>query len=402
MLKGNLPFALRNRRQIGVIGGGQLARMLVDAAKARFVDVIVQTPSKEDPGAESASRVVLAESNDVDATKKFGINCSGITFENEWLNIDDLKTLEREGLVFCPQSSSIAPLLNKLSQRKLLYDLGIPGPKWIPFSSLSKLKTKLPQDWTFPVMAKTNKGGYDGKGTKVINSLVELENFFQLVDKDQWFLESWIDYDIELALVSTRDRQGNVRTLPLAETHQSYQVCDWVLAPANVNHDVETTALNIASSLLSKLNYVGVLAIEFFYGRNGLQVNELAPRTHNSAHFSIEACSSSQFDQQVCIAADLLVPQPELIVPGALMVNLLGLPEGTAGSIAQRLSALQSIDSVNLHWYGKKVESLGRKLGHVTVLLNATNPMKRKEEAIQAMKKIRSIWPSLQMDSIDC
>ena len=182
------------------------------------------------------------------------------------------------------------------------------------------------------------------------------------------------DYERELALVVSRDAQGRVRSFPLVETHQSQQVCDWVLAPAAVDQGVEAQAYNVAASLLTKLNYVGVLALEFFFGPDGLQVNEVAPRTHNSGHFSIEACSSSQFDQQVCIAAGLPVPAPELTSNGALMVNLLGL-QNPSRSLEQRLDALAALPDAHLHWYGKSPETPGRKLGHVTVLCQGQTRM---------------------------
>ena len=201
-------------------------------------------------------------------------------------------------------------------------------------------------------------------------------------------------FEKELAIVVSRDAQGRVRSLPLAETHQFQQVCDWVIAPASVDHAVEMMAYNMAASLLTELNYVGVLAVEFFYGPDGLQVNEVAPRTHNSAHFSIEACSSSQFDQQLCIAAGLPVPATDLHAPGALMVNLLGLQKGAESSLDERLAKLRSCDRFHLHWYGKDCETPGRKLGHVTVLLHGVDAPSRQLEAETALKHIRSIWPT--------
>ena len=156
-------------------------------------------------------------------------------------------------------------------------------------------------------------------------------------------------------------------------THQSHQVCDWVL-PALVLQSVEALAYNVSASLLTKLNYVGVLALEFFYGPVGLQVNEIAPRTHNSGHFSIDACSSSQFDQQLCIVAGLPVPSPEMVSNGALMVNLLGLAEQEAGlSLDRRLDALHQIpNAISIG----KTGTPGRKLGR-TVLLNGEDAASR-------------------------
>ncbi len=379
---------------IGVVGGGQLARMLVQAASKREIPVVVQTPSVDDPASDGATRVVPADPRDVAGTRRLVEGCRGITFENEWVNIDALIPLEQQGIRFRPALAALAPLVDKISQRQLLEDLNLPCPPWTPLSRISPSQPALPKGWTFPVMAKASRGGYDGKGTLVLSSVDELAQLIRCEDPSEWLLEAWVHYDRELALVVSRDIKGRVRSFPLVETHQSRQVCDWVLAPALVEQSVDALAYNMAASLLTKLNYVGVMALEFFHGPDGLQVNEIAPRTHNSGHFSIDACSSSQFDQQLCIVAGLPVPTPQLTCDGALMVNLLGLPPG--GQVApldERLNRLRERPDSHLHWYGKTPETPGRKMGHITVLLRGADAASRREEALRARDDIRRVWP---------
>ena len=385
---------------IGVVGGGQLARMLVQAASQRQVPIAVQTSNQGDPAAGLASRVVSADPRDVAGTRDLVVGCDGITFENEWVNIDALLPLEQQGVRFRPSLAALSPLVDKLSQRQLLNDLAIPSPPWCPLSLISPAQPALPQGWVFPVMAKASRGGYDGKGTVVLRDIEDLAQLMRAVTADDWLLEAWVDYELELALVVSRDSRGRIRRFPLVQTHQHQQVCDWVLAPAPVDPSVAALAYNIAASLMTKLSYVGVLALEFFYGPAGLQVNEIAPRTHNSGHFSIEACTSSQFDQQLCIAAGLPVPEPELKSRGALMVNLLGLDPERHSPLDQRLQSLEAMPGLYLHWYGKSPETSGRKLGHVTVLLEGESVLKRREEAEAALAAIRRIWP-LESDSPD-
>ena len=385
--------AFSERPQIGVVGGGQLARMLVEAAQRREVDVVVQTASADDPAGRIAAAVVEADPVDAEATQQLLGRCSGITFENEWVSIDALTGLERKGARFRPSLSSLKPLVNKLHQRRLLDQLAIPSPAWVELKTINPVSPTLPTGWTFPVMAKAATGGYDGRGTRVIRSTEALEDLLHAVDVDAWLLETWVEYERELALVVSRDSHGRVRALPLAETHQTNQVCDWVVTPADVEQVVEATAYNMAASLLTKLDYVGVLAIELFYGDKGLLVNEIAPRTHNSGHVSIEACRSSQFDQQLCIAAGLDVPDPTLMVPGALMINLLGLSSGQSSPLDERLALLRSDEDLYLHWYDKQGESPGRKLGHVTVILDADDASTRRQQAMAALKRVRAIWP---------
>jgi 5-(carboxyamino)imidazole ribonucleotide synthase len=385
---------------IGVVGGGQLARMLVQAAAERQVPIAVQTSKPADPAAGLASRLVAADPTDVAGTRELVVGCDGITFENEWVNIDALLPLEQQGVRFRPSLAALSPLVDKLSQRQLLDDLAIPSPPWCPLSLISPAQPALPQGWTFPVMAKASRGGYDGKGTLVLRDIDALAQLLRAVPADDWLLESWVDYELELALVVSRDQRGRIRHFPLVQTHQHQQVCDWVLAPAPVDPSVAALAYNVAASLMTKLGYVGVLALEFFYGPAGLQVNEIAPRTHNSGHFSIEACTSSQFDQQLCIAAGLPVPDPELNSRGALMVNLLGLDPERHAPLDQRLQALEAMPGLHLHWYGKSPETPGRKLGHVTLLLEGDTVLKRRDEAESALAAIRRIWP-LESESQD-
>ena len=379
---------------IGVVGGGQLAMLLVEAAKKRDVDVVVQTAAKTDPAAKKTKQVILHDPKNAEGTKLLSEKSSLITFENEWVDITSLLSLQNNGVSFIPKLQSISPLINKITQRELLNSLDIPCPDWLPIPLDNVSKIDLPVDWTFPLMAKVAKGGYDGKGTKIIKNFKQLKELIEVDTEEQWMLEKWVSFEKELSIVSSRDSKGIIRSLPIVETYQSRQVCDWVLAPADIGHDVDLMVKNIVSSLLAELDYVGVIAIEFFYGAEGLLVNEIAPRTHNSGHFSIDACSSSQFDQQICITSGINVPMPEMLVDGALMANLLGLQSNHPISLSQRLDDLRAIPGLNVHWYEKEEEKKGRKLGHVTYLLNNKDVTSRKKEALDVLKTIRSIWPT--------
>jgi len=379
---------------IGVVGGGQLAMLLVEAGRKRDVDVIVQTASKTDPAAKKTNQVILHDPTNSMGTKLLAKKSRLITFENEWVDISNLISLENNGVSFVPRLQSIRPLINKITQRELLNSLDIPCPDWLAIPLKKSSEIDLPADWGFPLMAKAAKGGYDGKGTKIIKNLKQLQEFLSVEKEEQWMLEKWISFDKELSIVSSRDSKGIVRSFPIVETFQSKQVCDWVLAPADINHDVDLMVKNIVSSLLAELEYVGVIAIEFFYGSEGLLVNEIAPRTHNSGHFSIDACSSSQFDQQICITSGIDVPMPEMLVNGALMANLLGLQSNYPIKLSQRLHDLRAIPGLNVHWYEKEAEKKGRKLGHVTYLLKNKDALSRKKEALDVLKTIRSVWPT--------
>ena len=379
-------------KTIGVVGGGQLAQMLAIAAKKKGIDVIVQTPSRSDPAVSIAKDIVLCDTSDISGTLQLSEKCKTVVFENEWIDTDRLSSLEKQGISFVPSLKSIAPLVDKLSQRRLINKLNLPCPKWSLLSDCSIKDLKLPNTFKFPLMAKSSRGGYDGKGTKVIKDFSDLKKLFLSVDPEKWFLEKWIDYEKELSLVLSRNLDGEIRFFPLFETHQYNQVCDWVITPTDVSHPVSSMAYNIGASLLQELNYVGVLAIEFFYGKDGLLINEIAPRTHNSAHLTIEACHSSQFDQNISIAAGLPLLLTELKVPGALMINLLGINQ-TDNNLESKLEKLKKIKGATLHWY-KKVNTIpGRKLGHLTIILDEIDFSNRRTVALQKIEHVRSIWP---------
>lgn len=405
---------------IGVVGGGQLALMLAQEAPGLGLQLHLQAASATDPAVSLASSVVLGDPNDAEATAALARRCQVITFENEWVPLEALQGLRQAGVRFLPDLDALASLMCKRAQRELLQKLALPTPRWCPLERVlapppappvalnssqsvgfippgaletdSPRRPELPQGFQFPLMAKSSRGGYDGKGTVPIPDQQALEALLAAVDPAGWLLEEMVAFEMELALVAARDQQGNVVCYPLVQTQQQQQVCDWVLFPAPVSHAVEAFARNLAASVLTALDYVGLLAIEFFYGPAGLQVNELAPRTHNSGHYTIEACACSQFGQQLRLAALLPMGSPEPLVPGALMVNLLGR-EGTQGRDEADGQALAALPGAHLHWYGKSQSSPGRKLGHLTLLLESSGAEALRREAMEKLEVVRAIWP---------
>ncbi|MEX0588686.1 MAG: 5-(carboxyamino)imidazole ribonucleotide synthase [Cyanobium sp.] len=373
---------------IGVVGGGQLAWMLASAARSLNVPLHVQTPGLLDPATTLATSVVLAGLDDVGATRELARRSTAITFENEWVDLSALAPLSFDGVAFLPSLEALSPLVSKRSQRQLLQNLGLPCPRWIELP----VDGELPEGFSYPVMAKVSTGGYDGKGTAVLRGADDLKALLARVAASDWILEEFVAFELELSQLACRDRAGNVQCYPLVQTHQHQQVCDWVMAPAAVPHAVQAYARNIAASLLTAINYVGVLSIEFFYGPGGLQVNEIAPRTHNSGHYTIEAARTSQFEQQVRIVAGLPMGPVELSVPGALMVNLLGF-ESSASDYKDQRDALAALPGAHVHWYGKQGSSPGRKLGHVTLLLQGSSPEERGSQAKLLLEGVRVIWP---------
>ena len=384
---------IKKNYSLGIIGGGQLALMLAEAASNRGLKVCVQTKSSKDPAGKKADYVIEADPLKLKGNKDLIKECEKIIFENEWIKTEKLNLLDSEN-IFVPSLESIQPLIDRISQKNLINRMNLPSPKWITVREFKNLDEKEIENWNFPLMVKSYKGGYDGKGNTKINSKEELNYFLMETNSDEWLIEEWVDYESELALVGSRDFNGRIRFFPIVETFQKNNICDWVFAPADVNYDLKLFALNVFSSIVNELNYVGVLGIEFFYGDNGLLINEIAPRTHNSAHFSIEACSSSQFDQYICISSGITTPEIKMNCEGSLMINLLGLKKNFPLALEKRIKLLSQINGSNLHWYGKTKEIVGRKMAHITFLLNEKNHLKRIKESEEILTKVREIWPS--------
>ena len=394
--------------------------MLAQEAPGLGIALHVQTPSADDPAAVAASSLVLAPLDDLHGTRQLSQRCAAISFENEWLDLEALAALASEGVRFVPGLEALAQLVSKRRQRELLQRLALPSPRWCGLEAVLEPPPRsgaephdqanededgplgeepsepagpwLPDDLDYPLMAKAATGGYDGKGTRVIADQAALEALLAEVDPHDWILEELVAFELELAQLACRDRHGRVQCYPLVQTHQHQQVCDWVLAPAAVPHAVQASARNLAASLLTAIGYVGMVSLELFYGPAGLQVNEIAPRTHNAGHCTIEACHTSQFAQQLRIVAGLPMGSADLKVPGALMVNLLGF-DHVPSEYAQQREALAQLPGASLHWYGKQGGGLGRKLGHLTLTLEAADPMARTAEAMARLEQVRQIWP---------
>jgi len=382
-------LAPSSAQRIGVIGGGQLAWMMAQEAGKLGMELVVQTPKDSDPAVAIAADRVLAAIDDAAATAQLAQQCEVITFENEFVDLDALEQLVQRGVCFRPAIASLRPLLDKYDQRCYLQSLGLPVPRFIalePESSPEALS-----QLGFPVVLKTRRHGYDGQGTFVLKSLAALTELWERLGRASVLLEEFVPFERELAAIACRSVSGDIAVYPIVETQQEDQVCRRVIAPAPIAAAVAQEAQAIARTLLTGLNAVGVYGIELFLTTDGrLLVNEVAPRTHNSGHFSLDACATSQFEQHLRAVGDRPLGSPALRSDGAVMINLLGYESSTSdySSVRQRLA---EIPQAHVHWYGKTKSRPGRKLGHVTVLIDAP-PEEVRSRAMAIAHTVESIW----------
>ncbi|MEA5469028.1 5-(carboxyamino)imidazole ribonucleotide synthase [Spirulina sp. 06S082] len=375
-------------KKVGVIGGGQLAGMMAKEAKTRDIELIVQTPNPDDPAARITANPVLSAIADANATQKLADYCDVITFENEFVNLEALKVLAEKGICFRPSLASLEPLLDKAEQRRYLQKMGLPVPRFQVLEKDAKINSEYGLKYGFPVVLKARRHGYDGRGTFILANQNALESLWNRLERPSMLIEEFIPFVSELAVMAARGVNGEVVVYPVVETEQENQVCRRVFAPASVSVEINAEIQRIATIILDRLQVVGIFGIELFLTQeNQVLVNEIAPRTHNSGHFTLDACDISQFAMQLEAVTGMPLHPPKMLCNGAVMVNLLGF-ENSQSDYQNKREQLAHIPHAFVHWYGKTESRIGRKLGHVTVLLKEKN----KEEGKAIAQKIESIW----------
>ena len=385
--------------RVGVIGGGQLAWMMAAGADALNIELHVQTPSYEDPAVEIANTTLIGEIDDAAVTAQLAEQCDVITFENEFIDLPALRQLEKQRKsqrnddrpLFAPSLNALSPLLDKYDQRLYCDRLNLPSP---PFTTLQS-QTDLPSlaekvaSIGLPLALKTRRHGYDGQGTFILKTLADVEATWEKLGYQPVLLEAFVEFEKELAVMAARTASGEVAAYPVVETEQIDQVCRRVIAPARVEAVVVEEVQAIAATLITDLNFVGVLGIEFFLTAHGkITINEVAPRTHNSGHYTLDACVTSQFEQQLRAVSNRPLGSTDLTSPGAVMINLLGTDSATSDYQSKR-EALSKIPDAHVYWYGKTRSRPGRKMGHVTVLTDSSNDA---GAIAKTIKVVEDLW----------
>jgi 5-(carboxyamino)imidazole ribonucleotide synthase len=385
------------RQKIGVIGGGQLAWMMAIAAKKLGLELTVQAGSPHESAVDIADRVVYGKVNDAEATAQLAKYCEVITFENEFVDLVALQELEDlinqdfvkqevdRPLLFLPRLETLAISVDKLKQRQHFRDRQIPTPEFYGVDTERELLAAADR-LGYPFVLKARRHGYDGKGTWVIADEMELRSAWETMQRLPAIAEAFIPFERELAVIVARSQSGEIAIYPVVETLQTNQVCRHTIAPARINTDIQTQVRNIAEQIVTSLDAIGVFGIEFFLTAEGdISVNEIAPRTHNSGHYTIEGCQTSQFEQLLRVVSGQPLGNISMVAPVAIMVNLLGFEQKTSDYLEKR-QAIARFPNTHVHWYNKTSASIGRKLGHVTILAETY------DIAIDLRDRIETIW----------
>ena len=351
-----------------MVGGGQLARMTHQAAIAlgQSLRVLAQAPA--DGAALVAADVRYGEHTDLDALRAFAEGCDVVTFDHEHVPQEHIRTLAAEGVTLHPPADALRYAQDKRLMRERLTELGAPVPRWAPVESAGDLAV-FGAEVGWPVVLKAARGGYDGRGVWIVDAEAAGPLAEELLAAGTpLIVEEKVALRRELAVQVARSPFGQVAAYPVVETVQRDGICVEVLAPApDLDADLAVAAQQLAIDLATSLGVVGLLAVELFETADGLVVNELAMRPHNSGHWTIEGARTSQFEQHLRAVLDYPMGDTSLTAPVVVMANVLGGPEGGI-SIDERLHHLFAAEpGAKVHLYGKQVRP-GRKIGHVTVL----------------------------------
>lgn len=350
---------------IGIVGGGQLGRMLTLAAKPLGFDVIVVDPGENCPAEQVGARQIVANLYDKKALKELAATADYLTVEIEHLDAEVLAKLEQSGAVVNPAPSTIRLVQDKFAQKQFLHEHGVPVAPFAEITGERSARDALAH-FGGQMIVKTRHGAYDGRGNMVVRNETELAEALVKFDGKALYAEGLVDFERELAVMVARDMHGAVALYPIVQTVHERNICTEVLVPAPVSAEVTQKAEAVARQVAELLGGAGTFGIELFLTRDGkVLVNEIAPRVHNSGHYTTEACRTGQFEQHIRAIAGLPLGDTSLVVPAAVMINVLG--ERDSPTQVKGTSDVLAIPGASLHLYGKSPTKIDRKMGHITV-----------------------------------
>ncbi len=351
---------------VGIIGGGQLARMLCLAASVLGVRTQTVERQASCPAGAVSERHQVGDWNLPAVALRLAEGCDVVTIENEFVNFQTLEALENQSVTVLPGSACLKIVQDKLVQKELLRAIGIPTPRFRAVSSFSALRAAA-AEFGFPCLVKRRRNGYDGKGNWTMANVGELEAAWRRLSGDLLFAEEFCDFAAEIAVIVCRSNSGETVRYPVVETIQKNHICRVVKVPASISEVCKREAVRIAVEAVEAVGGVGSFGVEMFLTKeNRILVNELAPRVHNSGHYTIEACCTSQFENHIRAILGWPLGWTEMVKPAAVMVNLLG--DANGDSFPSGVSQALGVKGVHLHLYDKDASKMGRKMGHLTVL----------------------------------
>lgn len=349
---------------IGIVGGGQLGQMLTEAALPMGFKVVVLNSSAGSPAAQAGAVDIIGDLYDSRALKDLADKSDFLTVEIEHLDAGLLEEIAKAGKPVNPAPGTVRMIQDKYSQKVFLKEAGIPTADFVEITDESSARQAL-EDFGGKMLLKSRLGAYDGRGNAVINAPEDIAPAIQALGTKKLYAEKFVSFQKELAVMVARDLKDNVVTYPVTETFHERNICVETFTPAEISPGLASQAADFAKDVAQHLEGAGVFGIEMFLTKDGqILVNEIAPRVHNSGHYTIEACQTSQFEQQIRAITGQELGPTDLKVPAAVMVNILG--ERNGPTEVKGLEEARKIPDVHVHLYGKSPTKVDRKMGHIT------------------------------------
>jgi 5-(carboxyamino)imidazole ribonucleotide synthase len=377
-------FEVQNPTSIGIIGGGQLGKMIAQEAKRMSLKVVVLDPEEECPAASVVDEQIIADFKDQSGIEELASKCDVLTYEIELANSSVLRDLEISNHEIHPSAQILRTIQNKYRQKTFFREKNIPLPDFDLLDG-TDLK-KMASSYGFPLLVKACEDSYDGRGNILIRSQDDLVKWYDRLNGKKYMIEQFIKFEKELSVMVARSKSGQIQSFPVVENIHRNNILETTIVPARVSESIRRKAKKIAEKSAQALGGSGIFGVELFLtAHDRVLVNEVSPRPHNSGHYSIEACSISQFEQHLRAILDLPLSRPQLLSP-AVMINILG-PSFCNGSYRIRgLNELCSVQGAQLHLYGKKISKPNRKLGHITVTAaSAERALRKAKQARKAL-----------------
>ncbi|MBT8304870.1 MAG: 5-(carboxyamino)imidazole ribonucleotide synthase [Bacteroidia bacterium] len=375
--------------KLGILGGGQLGKMLLNETRKFDIYTCVLDPSEDAPCKIGSNEFYVGDLMDYNIVMEFGRKVDVLTIEIENVNVDALKALEKEGKLVYPNAEMLGTIQNKIKQKLFYVDHNLPTAPFSRFSYKDEILTAIKHETlSFPFVWKSAQFGYDGTGVKIIKTYSDLDE----IPNVECLVEDLVDFKNELAVIVARNRQGHVKTYPVVEMefHPEANQVEYVICPARIPKEIAHKAELIAMKTSQAFEHVGLLAVEMFQTQDDeILINEVAPRPHNSGHLTIEASHTSQFEQHLRAILDWPLGSTESKVAG-IMVNLVGA-EGHTGDVHyEKIDEILTMKGVTPHIYGKKQTRPFRKMGHVTIINEDIDEARKIAEKVKRSIKVIS------------
>lgn len=372
-----------NKKRIGIVGGGQLGQMLTQAAIALGHKVTVLEPTPNCPAYQVGARQIRGSLTDPKSITALSKKSDVLTFEIEHIDAKTLHLLESQGTTVHPSPKSLVSIKDKLAQKKTLQSNDIPTAPFHEVTSEEDIST-IAKQIGFPFLLKSRFGGYDGRGNYLVKKPSDIKLAFETLGKESLYIEEFVPFVKELAVMVGRGMDNMIVSYPIVETIHKNNILHFTKAPAVIDQPIEENARSISHRVVKSLGGNGVFGIELFLLKDGkILVNEIAPRVHNSGHYTIEACHTSQFTQHILAITGETLTNPSMKHPFAVMVNILGERKGKANP--KGIKKAEKLPGTTVHLYGKLETKPERKMGHITVV------GENRKEVLATAKQARSL-----------